>query len=481
LTNPSDGAVGDGASDVADGASDVGVVPDAEPASPDAPADRTTPPDTRVPTLPFTAVEPCLTEGAYVEGSVVTATATFKYTPACLKVARGTAVKFVADFNMHPLEPSASRGNTTDNPITKTTTGTEATFTFAKPGVYAYFCGFHGSADNGKNMAGAIWVTETASPGDGSVTPSQHDFGPIAVGATSDTFTFTVSNPGGTALAGFSVDLTGADFVAPVAENKCAGLASLASGMSCSVGVQFKPASRGSKNGALTVRGGGQTVVAPLTGTGQTREAPVISPMSQSFAGQAGKPGTPVIFTVANIGDAATGVLGVTLGGANAGDFKITSNGCLAPLASGAYCQVGVAVNAATAGTKSATLTVASPGTGMAVATLTAYVVAGDQLSITPTSTDFTTVTLNATSAASAFQIRNSGGSATPALSVSVGTSDFIITANTCSGVSVPAGATCAVSVAFRPGSLGAKSTLLTVSAGSTSVIATLSGTGVGP
>jgi plastocyanin len=108
----------------------------------------------------FMAIEPCQTEDAYMAGTTINvAPATFKYAPACLKVAKGATVKFTSDFAMHPLEPSKTRGNTADNPIMKTTTGTEASFTFSKPGIYGYFCGFHGVSDNGKNMAGAIWVT----------------------------------------------------------------------------------------------------------------------------------------------------------------------------------------------------------------------------------------------------------------------------------------------------------------------------------
>jgi plastocyanin len=74
-----------------------------------------------------------------------------------LAVPAGTAVTFSGDFATHPLIPSAMRGNTTQNPIAATNSGTSATFTFPNPGFYAYLCMFHGS-DDGSSMSGVIWV-----------------------------------------------------------------------------------------------------------------------------------------------------------------------------------------------------------------------------------------------------------------------------------------------------------------------------------
>jgi len=69
-------------------------------------------------------------------------------------------VKFMMAFASHPLKPSAMRGDTANNPIKETTTGTEASFTFDKTGFFGFFCTIHGAADNGNNMAGVVWVTD---------------------------------------------------------------------------------------------------------------------------------------------------------------------------------------------------------------------------------------------------------------------------------------------------------------------------------
>ena len=106
----------------------------------------------------FMAVAPCASASDYTEGSAITF-AVVSYTPKCLKVKAGTEVKFSGMFAGHPLSPSKKRGDTTNNPIKETSSGTEATFKFEKAGYYGFYCMFHGFSDDGMNMAGVVWVT----------------------------------------------------------------------------------------------------------------------------------------------------------------------------------------------------------------------------------------------------------------------------------------------------------------------------------
>jgi plastocyanin len=112
----------------------------------------------------FMSIAPCTAESAYVTGTMISfgGAVGFAYDPKCLKVTAGSTVKFSGDFSLHPLEPSAMRGNTTSNPITATSAlpdgGLETSFTFPSAGFYAYFCSFHGSSDTGAGMAGVIWA-----------------------------------------------------------------------------------------------------------------------------------------------------------------------------------------------------------------------------------------------------------------------------------------------------------------------------------
>jgi plastocyanin len=108
----------------------------------------------------FMAFAPCASESAYVSNTTAIAfggTLGFNYSPACLKVAPGTAITFSGDFATHPLTPSVTRTTPGPNPIVSTDTGTTASFAFNTPGFYGYFCLQHGT-DEGVAMAGMIWV-----------------------------------------------------------------------------------------------------------------------------------------------------------------------------------------------------------------------------------------------------------------------------------------------------------------------------------
>jgi plastocyanin len=110
----------------------------------------------------FKSVAPCLAESDYKAGKTVTFPITasngFRYDPQCLKVSAGSSVTFNGDFAAHPLNPSAHRPNP-DTPITSTSSGTSTSFTFTKPGFYAYYCAFHDPLDSGMLMSGVVWVT----------------------------------------------------------------------------------------------------------------------------------------------------------------------------------------------------------------------------------------------------------------------------------------------------------------------------------
>jgi len=108
--------------------------------------------------LPF---EPCTSPSAYLTGETSIAFGGGEgnaYNPACLKVPPGTTVTFSGDFGNHPLAPSAARGTLTGNPITITSAGATASFTFPAAGFWAYYCMQHGSDPDGQNMTGIIWV-----------------------------------------------------------------------------------------------------------------------------------------------------------------------------------------------------------------------------------------------------------------------------------------------------------------------------------
>lgn len=85
---------------------------------------------------------------------------------------------------------------------------------------------------------------------------------------------------------------------------------------------------------------------------------------TQSFASTLGVPSTPIIFGVANAGDAPVGPLSVTVTGRHAADFAVVTNTCtvLAPLAACTVAVVFTPTAAEACVAKTATLVVRGPG-----------------------------------------------------------------------------------------------------------------------
>jgi len=196
----------------------------------------------------------------------------------------------------------------------------------------------------------------------------------------------------------------------------------------------------------------------------------VISPLQVELEGTVGQTGPTVMLVVANAGDVATSALTVVIEGANAQDFKVATNGCLAPLAGLSSCQVGVAFQPQTAGMKAAVLKVSSPLGGMATATLTGTAQFPSTLTITPGSATFGPTAVGSTTPATTFQVKNTGATATAALTANTSSAEFTITANACGGASLPPSGTCNVSVAFSPASPGTKNGSLTVMGGANEI-----------
>ena len=93
------------------------------------------------------------TAGSYLDATAAGASRTvtftfFKYSPACLTIAAGQSVTFSGDFYSHPLRagvaPSAGgAAGPSANPIASVGGGSTASFTFAQPGIYPYYCAAH--------------------------------------------------------------------------------------------------------------------------------------------------------------------------------------------------------------------------------------------------------------------------------------------------------------------------------------------------
>lgn len=138
------------------------------------------------------------------------------------------------------------------------------------------------------------------------------------------------------------------------------------------------------------------------------------------------------------------------------GDFARSGGTCGTTVATGQSCTVLVTFTPAAAGARSGTLsishnntltpiTIALSGTGTAVAVPVA--------NITPTSLTLPATAIGATSSAQNVSVGNTGTAALTLGAISLGNAaDFVIAGGTCAaGGSVAPGASCTVSVAFKP------------------------------
>lgn len=211
----------------------------------------------------------------------------------------------------------------------------------------------------GSSKTAVLTLTDSATPSPQTVTltgiatsvpsltasPSNLAFGSQSAGTASAAQVVTIENAGSGAAGIPAISISGSpDFVQ---SNACPPV--IAAGAKCQVYVTFQPvqdAAAGAASAALLVPGATPSSV-PLSGTA-TRPA-ISYTTSLNFASQlVGTAGAPQPVTITNSSSgAAAGVLaftGISIGGANKGDFSIAANQCSgsAGVAPGNSCTVQI-------------------------------------------------------------------------------------------------------------------------------------------
>jgi hypothetical protein len=299
--------------------------------------------------------------------------------------------------------------------------------------------------------------------------PTSLTFASTTVGSTSPSQAAVLTNTGSASLTLNSIAAS-TDFLET---NNCP--ASLPAMGSCTVNVQFSPATAGSKTGTVTViyPSGSQqlilsgTAVAPIVGVS-------FSPTSLTFASTTVGGTSPGQFTVLTNKGSAPLVLSSILASA---DFTQT-NDCPATLPAKSSCSINVKFAPTTAGSITGSVAVTYPSgsqqlmlTGTAVAPIVG-------LSFAPTSLTFASTTVGTTSPSQAAVLTNTGSTSLTLSSIAAST-DFLQT-NNCPA-SLPAKGTCTVTVQFSPGTVGAKTGSVTITYPSGSHQLSLTGTAVAP
>jgi hypothetical protein len=327
-------------------------------------------------------------------------------------------------------------------------------------------------------MATASLSATALPPAAFAITPATYDFGPAVQGGPPGAGqTFTVKNTGGVDSQVPAVAVGGpnhGDFV--VLSSTCtSALPALAE---CTFVLTFSPSTVGPESASLTVIATDATSgQAMVTGTGLAPSAISISPTSQDFGPlvQGAPAGSDVPFLVTNTGGVATGTLAASLGGTNADQFGLGTDGCTGQtLAPAATCTVN-AHFAPTAtgvlGALQASLQVSGTPGGTTAAALTATSIAPAALAIAPTAEPLGTVVQGSTGMDFPFQVTNTGGDTTGTISVALGgakKADFGLGMDGCSGKTLAGGASCTVNAHFAPGAGAASSEQATLTASAT-------------
>ena len=297
-------------------------------------------------------------------------------------------------------------------------------------------------------------------------------FAAQAVATQSTPQTITVTSSGNLPVTVGTPAITG-DFVET---DTCSGR-TLATGATCTFNISFAPTKTGTGSGLLTIYAnvpGGQATVS-LSGTGTAAAAVVLTPLTLTFpATLVNQTAASQIITVAN-----TGANPATLGSPSVtGDFNIAASTCGATLAAQTACSLSISFTPTASGTRTGVLTVIdSAGTQTAQLSGTGNAPATDTLA--PTSLTFAQQAIGTTSAPQQVTLTNSGDVALTLIAASISPGDFTAT-NSC-GASLNPHSTCAISIAFVPTAVGARSATVTITDQFRSQTVALSGIGVAP
>jgi hypothetical protein len=329
--------------------------------------------------------------------------------------------------------------------------------------------------------------TGTSAPAPAAVlSPTTATFAGTLVGSPSAAQTFMLSNTGNAPLTSSGVTFTGAnpgDF--SVASTTCG--ATLTAGASCSFAVVFKPAAAGSRAAVLdaTDNAAGSPQTAMLSGTG-IAAAPqaVLTPTSLVFpATTSGTTAAAQQVRLSNPGNGPLTISGISISGANPGDFAQTNN-CGASLAVNASCTIALTFSPQSAGAFTASLSVADNAAASPQGvSLSGSGVAGPapQAHLAPASLSFAATTIGATSVSQTITLSNPG-TATLAISgiTLAGANPGDFAQSSACGTALAAAASCAISVSFTPSATGSETATLEVADNATGALQAVALSGLG-
>ncbi|KAA6457508.1 choice-of-anchor D domain-containing protein [Acidobacteria bacterium AB60] len=328
-------------------------------------------------------------------------------------------------------------------------------------------------ADDAGTQYVQLTGTGTSPPTD-SLSVSSLGFPATIIGQNSAAQVVTITNSGMNPLTSIAVTTAG-----PFLQSNDCGT-QLAAQSKCSISVQFQPTAQGIQTGSLNISDILTTQGVALSGTGLLPPVFSADPSSLIFPVQlAGVASAPMTVRVGNAGGAAMANIGYAISGPAAKSFAGVTT-CGASLDSGASCTVQIVFTPSTAGAAQATLTLTSSTLGVIPLNVPLNGVgqSPSALNADPPQLTFAPTGLGYTSAPQSVTVSNPGGSIAAGLTLSLG-GPFSVAQTTC-GTSLPAGASCTVSIAFTPMQEGALTGTLTIDSASMAVATTVALRGTG-
>ena len=310
-------------------------------------------------------------------------------------------------------------------------------------------------------------------------------FGPEAVGKTSASQSFTLSNNGAAPLTIASIAVTGAHGSSFAFVNSCG--TSLARNVNCSFHGHFTPTIGGVLNAAIVItdNAGNSPQTVSLTGTGIGPAPGVkLSATSLSFASEVPGTSSPKqTATLTNTGNEALTIGAIQVTGTEASSFAV-SNNCGPSLAAGSSCSIQGDFTPTAGGVLKAAIaisdnfsdlpqTIALKGIGLAPA-----------VSLSTTSLSFGNVGEGTQSASQSVTLTNTGATTLIIGGIQVTGADAssFVFSNNC-GSSLLAGSSCLIHGHFAPAAVGTftATIALTDSVGLAPQTIALTGAGVTP
>lgn len=305
----------------------------------------------------------------------------------------------------------------------------------------------------GGGAAQTTALTGVGRPSTGVLfSPLVDNFGAVAMGSSSPTTAFVLTNATGAPITSGTATLTGDYSLSTAATGGTACGGTLANGESCVLAIQFTPTATGTRTGQVTVPTSSGSAVSTLTGTGSSSTGIGLQPTGLVFNNTPGTPSTTQTVTVTNSGSIAA-----TVAAPSVNDSHFTAGTNCATLAAGASCTITVTY-APTASLAASILTLpvtTSPG-GSAqtvtyqVALTGSYTQENAGLQIVPGESSTIHFGALATGSVSGIRVlRVNNLSAKAVTIVAQSPRQFPVVASTCGALAPGAG--CTLSVAYAP------------------------------